>query len=89
MKTFSVLCVALCVSLPATAAFARGGMDHVMRSSVAAPSAPCSCTWQQLVRHSAFVILRPTNGPPLGTNRAIDRDEAKADKVIGSIRPEC
>jgi hypothetical protein len=92
MKTFSVLCVALCVSLPATAAFARGGMGSHMSvtggalgTSAATPGTNSLGT----ALSSSGVGNGPMKGPLLGTSPAIDREEAKVDKMIGSICRGC
>jgi hypothetical protein len=92
MKKLSVLCVALCVSLSTTAAFARGGMgSHHMSvtggafgTSVAAPGTNSLGT-----ALSSSGSGRPMKGPLLGTDPAIDREEAKVDKMIGSICRGC
>ncbi len=34
-------------------------------------------------------VERPMKGPPLGTDPSIDREEAKVDKMIGSICRGC
>ena len=93
MKKLSVLCVALCVSLSATAAFARGGMgSHHMSvtggafgTSAAAPGTNSSGT----ALSSSGIGHGPTKGSLLGTNPAIDREEAKVEKMIGSICRGC
>jgi hypothetical protein len=94
MKKFSVLCVALCVGLSTTAAFARGGgmgshgmsaMGGAFGSSAAAPGTNSSGT----ALSSSGIGRGPMKGPLLGTNPAIDREEAKVDKMIGSICRGC
>jgi hypothetical protein len=92
MKKFSVFCVALCVSLSTTAAFARGGgMGSHMSvpggafgTSAAAPGTNSSGT-----ALSSSGTRRSMKGALLGTNPAIDREEAKVDKMIGSICRGC
>jgi len=94
MKKLSVLCVALCVSLSATAAFGRGGGmgSHQMAAtggalgtSAAAPGTNSLGT----ALSSSGIGHGPMKGPLLGTNPAIDREEAKVDKMIGSICRGC
>jgi hypothetical protein len=99
MKKLSVLCVALCVGFSATAAFARGGgmgshhssaMSGVMTggafgTSAAAPGTNSAGT----ALSSSGTGEGPMKGPLLGTNPAIDREEAKVDQMIGSICRGC
>jgi pectate lyase len=103
MKNLSVLCIALCVGASATAAFARGGMGgaHGMGSShmsmTGMPStggalgttaaAPGTNSLGTAVSSSG--TERPMKGPLLGTDAAIDRQEAKVDKMVGSICRGC
>ena len=96
MKKLFVLCVALC--FPTTATFARGGIgSHHM--SVAggipitggaygtSPAAPGTNSLGTALPSSG--TAHPMKGPPLGTNPAIDREEAKVDKMISSICRGC
>ena len=94
MKNLSVLCVALCVSFSATAAFARGGgmgSSHMSAtggafgSSAAAPGTNSLGT----ALSSSCIGRGPIKGPLLGTSPAIDREEAKVDKMINSICRGC
>jgi hypothetical protein len=98
MKKLSVLCVALCVSLSTTAAFARGGGmggmgSHSMSvmgggafgSSAAAPGTNSLGT----ALPSSGVANGPMKGPLLGTSPAVDHEEAKVDKMIGGICRGC
>jgi hypothetical protein len=93
MKKLSVLCVAICVSLSVTAAFARGGMGSHQASvtggafgtSAAAPGTNSLGT----ALSSSGAGNGPMKGPLLGTNPAIDREEAKVDKMIDSICRGC
>ena len=93
MKRFSVLCVALCVGLSTTAAFARGGgmgshmsvTGGAFGSSAAAPGTNSLGT----ALSSSGTGNGPMKGPLLGTNPAIDREDAKVDKMIGSICRGC
>jgi hypothetical protein len=93
MKNLSVLCVALCVSLLATAAFARGGCmgSHMsvtggaFGSSAVAPGTNSLGT----ALSSSGMGHGPIKGPLLGTSPAIDREEAKVDKMMDSICRGC
>jgi hypothetical protein len=92
MKTLCVLCVLLCASLSTTVAFARGGMGSHMSvtggafgTSAATPGTNSLGT----ALSSSGAGLGPTKGPLLGTNPAIDREEAKVNKMIGSICRGC
>ena len=97
MKTLSVLCVALCVGLSTPAAFARGGgmgshhssggIPVTGGASGTSPAAPGTNSLGTALSSSG--IGSPQKGPPLGTNPAIDREEAKVDKSIGSICRGC
>ena len=93
MKRVFVLCVALCVGLSTTAAFARGGgmgshmsvTGGAFGSSAAAPGTNSLGT----ALSSSGTGNGPMKGPLLGTNPAIDREDAKVDKMIGSICRGC
>jgi hypothetical protein len=93
MKKLSVLCVAISIGLSTTAAFGRGGMgSHHMSvsggafgTSAAAPGTNSLGT----ALSSSGTGDGPMNGSLLGTNPAIDREEAKVDKMIGSICRGC
>jgi hypothetical protein len=93
MKKLSVLCVALCVSLSATAALARGGMGshHASVTGGAFGTSPAAPGTNSLgtALSSSGAGNGPMKGPLLGTNPAIDREEAKVDKMIGSICRGC
>jgi hypothetical protein len=93
MKTLSVLCVALCVSLSPTAAFARGGggSHHSSATGGASGTSPAAPG-----TNSAGTALSsggggngPQKGPLVGTNPVVDRDEAKVDKIIKSMCRGC
>jgi hypothetical protein len=107
MKRLSVLCIALCVGISTTAAFARGGMGgHGMGSSHMSMTG-MSTTGMSMTggafgtspatpgTNSSGTALssdgrgRPTKGPLLGTNPAIDREDAQVDKMINSICRGC
>jgi hypothetical protein len=93
MKKPSVLCIALCVSLSTTAAFARGGgmgshmsvTGGAFGTSATAPGTNSLGT----ALSSSGTGQGPMKGPLLGTNPAIDREDAKVDKMIDSICRGC
>jgi hypothetical protein len=94
MKTLSVLCVALCLCLclPTTATFARGGGmgSHMSVTGGAFGTSPAAPGTNSLgTALSSSGRGRPMKGPVLGTNPAIDREEAKVEKMIGSICRGC
>ena len=95
MKNLSVLCIALCVGLSTNAAFARGGMgshgmgsSHMSMTGMSMTGGALGTTAAAPGTNSLGTALsssgteRPMKGPPLGTNPAIDREEAKVDKMI-------
>jgi hypothetical protein len=94
MKKVSVLCVALCMSISTTAASARGGGmgSHSMSVTGGAfgtsPAAPGTNSLGTALSSSGRGN-GPMKGPLLGTNPAIDREEAKVEKMIGSICRGC
>ena len=94
MKMLSALCVVLCVGLSTDAVLARGGgmgSSHMsitggaFGSSAAAPGTNSLGT----ALSSSGVGNGPIKGPLLGTSPAIDREEAKVDKALGSICRGC
>jgi hypothetical protein len=92
MKKLSAVCVALWVSLSTTAAVARGGMGSHMSAaggafgtSAAAPGTNSLGT----ALSSSGVGNGSMKGSLLGTDPAIDREEAKLDKMIASICRGC
>jgi hypothetical protein len=97
MKKLSVLCMVLCVGVSTTTAFARGGIGaHGMGSSHmsatggafgTSTAAPGTNTLGTAL--SSDGVGRPMKGPLLGTNPAIDREEAKVDKMLNSICRGC
>jgi hypothetical protein len=95
MRSICVLCVAIGVSLTATAAFARGGMGGMgpahgsvtggaFGTSAATPGTNSLGT--ALSSAGAGHLMK---GPPLGTSPAIDREEAKVDRMMNSICRGC
>jgi len=98
MKRLYVFSVVICVSLSGTtAAFARGGMGSPHMSSMGGAtmggafgtSAAAPGTNSLGTALSSSGTGRPMTGPLLGTNPAVDREEAKVDKMIGSICRGC
>jgi hypothetical protein len=97
MKNLSALCVALCIGLSAPAAFARGGgmgshsasggIPVAGGASGTSPAAPGTNSLGTALSSSGNGS--PQKGPPLGTNPAIDREDAKVDKSIASICRGC
>jgi hypothetical protein len=94
MKNLSVVCVALCVSFLATAAFARGGgmgSPHMsvtggaFGTSAVAPGTNSLGT----ALSSSGIGHGPIKGPLLGTSPAVEREEAKVDKMLDSICRGC
>jgi hypothetical protein len=92
MKSSLLSCLALCLALSTSAAFARGGMESHMSSggvfgtSAAAPGTTSSGT----ALSSSGVSGYPMRGPPLGTNPAIDKEDARVQKMLeGSICRGC
>jgi hypothetical protein len=94
MKKLSVLCVALFVSLSTATAFARGGgmSSHHMSLSGGASgtssAAPGTNSLGTALSSSGTGNGR-MKGPLLGTDPAIDREEARVEKMIGSICRGC
>jgi hypothetical protein len=77
MKKLSGLCVAICICLSAAASVTGGAFG----TSAAAPGTNSLGT----ALSSSGTGDGPMKGAPLGTNPAIDREEAKLDKMINSI----
>jgi hypothetical protein len=99
MKNLVVLCVVVCVGLSASAAFARGGGMGSHHSSSASSigsggasgervGAPGTNSLGTALSSSGFGS-GPQKGPLLGTNPAVDREEAKVNKMISSICRGC
>jgi hypothetical protein len=93
MTKLSVLCVTLFVCLSTTAALARGASmgSHMsvtggaFGSSAAAPGTNSLGT----ALSSSGIGHSPMKGPLIGTSPAIDREEAKVDKMMNSICRGC
>jgi hypothetical protein len=93
MNKLSALYIAICIGVSSTAALARGGMGShhmsvtggVFGTSAAAPGTNSLGT----ALSSSGIGGGPMKGALLGTNPAIDREEAKVNKMIGSICRGC
>jgi hypothetical protein len=94
MKRFSTVCVTLCVGLSTTAVFARGGggmgshMSVTGGASGTSAAAPGTNSLGTALSSSG-IGHGPMKGSLIGTSPAIDREEAKVDKMINSICRGC
>ena len=95
MKKISVLCIAICVGLP-TAAFARGGGSHHSSASTIGAGGASGQPVNAPGTNSLGTALSSSGhgngaqkGPLLGTNPAIDSEEAKVTKMTSSICRGC
>jgi hypothetical protein len=92
MKQLPAICVALCVSLSVTAAFARGGGGghHGSVTGGAAGTSPTAPgTNSSGTALSSSGTAHPMKGPVLSTHPVIDREDAKVSKMIASICRGC
>jgi len=96
MKRVQVLCVALVIGLSTTAAFGRGGMGHMMGPSPMSvtggafgTSAAAPGTNSLGTALSSSGTGKAMKGELLGTSPEIDREEAKVEKMMGSICRGC
>jgi len=100
MKKLSVLCIALCVGLSTTAAFARGGgmggahgmgASHMSMMGGSMMGGASGTTAAAPGTNSSGTALSSDGvGHPMsGTNFAIDPEDAKIDKTINSICRGC
>lgn len=97
-KRFAIY-IALGLALSNTVAFARGGMggmgmSHVGSMGIGAggsfgesPSAPGTNSLGTALPSSG--AGKPMKGPLLGTSPDVDREEAKVEKMLGSICRGC
>jgi hypothetical protein len=95
MRLLSLLCFALCLVLSATTAFARGGMGSMgshmsmggaLGTSAASPGTNSMGTALPSSGAGGHVM----KGPLLGTNSAIDKEDARVEKMLeGSICRGC
>jgi hypothetical protein len=99
MKKLSVLGIALCVGLSTSAVLARGGGTGSHHSAGGGrpvtggafgtnPAAPGTNSLGTALSSNG-VGNGPQRGPLIGTSPAIDREEAKVDKMIASICRGC
>jgi hypothetical protein len=93
LSILCILCIAISVALSAPAAFGRGGGMGGHHSSMGGgafgSSAAAPGTNSLGTALSSSGVEGPMKGPLLGTNPAIDKEEAKVDKMIGSICRGC
>jgi hypothetical protein len=93
MKQLSILCIALCVGLSTTAAFARGGMGgaHGMGSSQMSMGGAFGTTAAAPGTNSSGTALSSDGAgrPMLDIKAAVDPEDAKIDKMISSICRGC
>jgi hypothetical protein len=93
MKTLFIICLAISVTLSTTAVFGRGGMGshHMLMSGGALGTSAATPGTNSLgtALSSSGVGNGPIKGPLLGTNPAVDREDAKVDRLIGSICRGC
>ena len=91
MRKLYILCAVVSIGLSG-AAFARGGMGPSHMSTMGGAfgtSAAAPGTNSLGTALSSSGSGRAQKGPLLGTSPAIDREEAKVDKMIGSICRGC
>jgi len=100
MKCLSILSIAMCLGLTATAAFARGGGmgSHHSSALTGIPvtggasgervNAPGTNSLGTALSTSGFGPSS-AKGPLLGTSAAVDREEAKVTKALTSVCRGC
>jgi hypothetical protein len=94
MKKLSIFCVAITIGLSTTAAFGRGGMGG-MSSHMSATGGAFGTSAAAPGTNSLGTALSSSGteakmrGALLGTSPAIDREEAKVDKMLNSICRGC
>jgi hypothetical protein len=94
MKQLSILCIALCVGLSTTAAFARGGMGgaHGVGSSQMSMMGGAFGTTAAAPGTNSSGTALSSDGagrPMLDIKAAVDPEDAKIDKMISSICRGC
>jgi hypothetical protein len=96
MKKMSLACVAIVIGLSTTAAFGRGGMGHTMGPSPMSvtggaygTSAAAPGTNSLGTALSSSGTGKAMKGELLGTSPEIGREEAKVEKMMGSICRGC
>ena len=97
MRKRLVIFIALGLGLSSTVAFARGGMSGMGMSHMTGPAqmgigggslgtSPYTPGTNSLgTALPSSGMGKPMKGPLLGTSPAIDREEAKVEKMLGSI----
>jgi len=99
MNSLSIFCIAICIGLTASAAFARGGgMSSPPSFSLGIPvtggasgervSAPGTNSLGTALSSDSFG-RHPQKGPLLGTSPAVDHEEARVDKALNSVCRGC
>jgi hypothetical protein len=100
MKKQLVIAIAFGLGLSSTTALARGGMGGIGMSHMTAPAqigagGSFGTSPYAPGTNSAGTALsssgtgRPIKGPLLGTSPAVDQEEAKVEKMLGSICKGC
>ena len=95
MKKLSIFCVAITIGLSTTAAFGRGGMGGMGSSHMSATGGAFGTSAAAPGTNSLGTALSSSGtsakmkGDRLGTSPAIDREEAKVDKMLNSICRGC
>jgi hypothetical protein len=97
MNRLSIICIVVCVGLSPTAVLARGGSmgSHHSSSSIGSGGASGERVGAPGTNSLGTALSssgRGTGsqkGPLLGTNPAIDQEEAKVTKMISSICRGC
>ena len=95
MKKLSILCVAFTIALSTTAAFGRGGGMGGMGSHMSVTGGAFGTSAAAPGTNSLGTALPSSGtgaamkGALLGTSPGIDREEAKVEKMIGSICRGC
>ncbi|SEE14097.1 hypothetical protein [Bradyrhizobium erythrophlei] len=92
MKPLTLLCLAACLVFSASAALARGSMGSHMSTGGALGTSAASPGTNSLgtALSSSDVGGHPMKGPLLGTNPAIDQEDARLEKMLeGSICRGC
>jgi hypothetical protein len=95
MRLLSLLCFALCLVLSATTAFARGGMGSMgshtsMGGALGTSAATPGTNSLGTALPSSGAVGHGMKGPMLGTNPAIDKEDARVEKMLeGSICRGC
>lgn len=99
MKNLFLACIAVCIYLSAPAAFARGGGMGSHHSNSAATIGSGGAFGERVgapgtnslgtALSSGGLGSGPQKGPLLGSNPAVDREDAKVNKMISSVCRGC